>query len=219
MHPRRLKGVEKVSNLSKREQILVVLLIVLALGLFATIYGKYFSPKPEIAFKVEDTPAVSVMLPVEDDEEEIVVYVTGAVKIPGVYTLREGARVKDAIDMAGGHLPEADLLRLNLAQRLCDEDKLYVLRTGEGLASEDIGSLEAIGATVGMVSPGDGKVNINIADKSTLETLPGIGAVTSQKIIDYREKNGPFKSVEDIKNISGIGEKKFEQLRDRIKVK
>ena len=210
-------GVENVANLSKREQILVALLLALALGLFATIYGAYFSRRPEIAFKVEETPAVAVMSPVEEELEEIVVYVTGAVKTPGVYSLKEGSRVKDAIAMAGGELPEADIMRLNLAQRLSDEDKLYVCAVGEG--AEEGQNPAGLGATVGIITSGDGKVNINTADKSTLETLPGIGTVTSQKILDYREKNGAFKSIEDIKNISGIGEKKFEQLQDKIKVK
>ncbi|WP_245984593.1 helix-hairpin-helix domain-containing protein [Biomaibacter acetigenes] len=149
----------------------------------------------------------------------MVVYVTGAVKNPGVYTLEDGMRVKDAIDLAGGILPEADLLRLNLAKKLHDEDKLYVPKIGE-VSSEQPGqeSLIVADGTGGISSYSDGKININTASLSELDTLPGIGPTTAQKIIDYRTQNGPFKSIEDIKNVSGIGEKKFEQIKDKIKV-
>lgn len=203
-------------NISRRELIMLVLILALGLGLFATFYNRVLSPKPEIAFKLDDTPSVSVMASAQDPRE-IMVYVTGAVKAPGVYTLKEGSRIKDAIEIAGGALPEADLVRLNLAQRLSDEDKLYVFSEGEN--ADLNGNSIDVGATAGITSPDDGKVNINTADKTTLGTLPGVGEVTSQKIIDYREKNGPFKAIEDIKKISGIGDKKFEQLQDKIKVR
>lgn len=117
-------------DFSKREKILLGLLLALIISVVSITYYAFFRKSPEIAFKLQDEPAIPVTAPVME-VEKIVVHVAGAVKNPGVYTLEEGKRVKDAIEIAGGHLPEADLLRLNLAQKLHDEDKLYVPKIGE----------------------------------------------------------------------------------------
>lgn len=204
-------------DFSKREKILLGLLLILTISTISISYYAFFKKEPEIAFKLEDTPAVPVTAPVAE-AEKIVVHVAGAVKNPGVYILEEGQRVKDAIDIAGGPLPEADLLRLNLAQKIHDEDKLYVPKIGETPEQSEQEN-DLYGATVGISSKNDGKVNINTADETELTKLPGIGPATAQKIIDYRTTNGSFKSIEDIKKVSGIGDKKFEQLKDKIKVK
>jgi len=208
--------VVEMLDFSKREKILLSLLLLLIISIIAISYYAFFKKEPEIAFKFQDEPAVPVTAPVQT--EKIVVYVVGAVKNPGVYTLDEGRRVKDAIEIAGGPLPEADLQRLNLAQKMNDEDKLYVPRIGETSEQSDQenGFYEP---TVGIVTKNDGKININTADEAELTKLPGIGPATAQKIIDYRTNKGPFKSIEEIKNVSGIGDKKFEQLKDKIKVK
>ncbi|WP_422444621.1 helix-hairpin-helix domain-containing protein [Thermoanaerobacterium sp. DL9XJH110] len=209
-------------NFSKREQILLCLLLALVIFSGGMVYYVFFKEEPDVAFKLEEGPAVPVSVPVAQEEpKKIMVYVTGAVKNPGVYTLEEGKRVKDAIEAAGGNLPEADLLRLNLAQKLRDEDKLYVPRVGEfpeGQEEPGGGNTGMAGATVGISSFSDNKININTADLVELDTLPGIGPTTAQKIIDYRNQNGPFKSIEEIKNVSGIGDKKFEEIKDKIKV-
>ena len=189
---------------------LLVLSLILIITTLSVTYYAFFYKKPEIAFKIDDPPAVSVVAPVE--EERIVVHVVGAVKNPGVYTLEYGQRVKDAIDVAGGSLPEADLVRLNLALKLEDEDKLYVPEIGETF---DELNTDAIG----VFSSDKDKININKASLVELEVLPGIGPATAQKIIDYRDKNGPFKQIEEIKNVSGIGVKKFEQIRDKITIR
>jgi competence protein ComEA len=209
-------------NFSKREQILLCILLALVIFSGAMAYYVFFKEEPDVAFKLEEGPAVPVSAPaVQEEPKKIMVYVTGAVKNPGVYTLEEGKRVKDAIEAAGGNLPEADLLRLNLAQKLRDEDKLYVPRVGEfpeGQEEPGRGNTGMAGATVGISSSSDNKININTADLVELDTLPGIGPTTAQKIIDYRNQNGPFKSIEEIKNVSGIGDKKFEEIKDKIKV-
>jgi len=203
-------------DFSKREKILLGLLLVLIISVISISYYAFFRKEPEIAFKLQDEPAIPVAAS-KVEAEKIVVHVAGAVKNPGVYTIDEGKRVKDAIEIAGGPLPEADLLKLNLAQKIHDEDKLYVPKVGE--TPEQLEENVSYGATVGISSKNDGKVNINTADETELTKLPGVGPATAQKIIDYRTTNGSFKSIEDIKNISGIGDKKFEQLKDKIKVK
>ncbi|MCG1012794.1 helix-hairpin-helix domain-containing protein [Tepidanaerobacter sp. GT38] len=204
-------------DFSKREKILLGLLLVLIISVISISYYAFFRKEPEIAFKLQDEPAIPVAAS-KVEAEKIVVHVAGAVKNPGVYTLDEGKRVKDAIEIAGGALPEADLLRLNLAQKIHDEDKLYVPKIGETPEQLEQAN-ESYGATVGISSKSDGKVNINTADETELIQLPGIGPATAQKIIDYRTTNGFFKSIEDIKKVSGIGDKKFEQLKDKIRVK
>jgi len=206
-----------VFDFSKREKILLGLLLALIISVVSITYYAFFRKSPEIAFKLQDEPAIPVTAPVME-VEKIVVHVAGAVKNPGVYTLEEGKRVKDAIEIAGGHLPEADLLRLNLAQKLHDEDKLYVPKIGETPDQAESEST-SYGATVGVSSKDDGKIDINTASEAELTQLPGIGSVTAQKIMDYRKANGLFKTIDDIKNVSGIGDKKFEQIKDKIKVR
>lgn len=200
-------------DFSKREKLLISFLLILILTTSILTYIVFFHKKPEIAFKIDEAPAIPVTSPVET--EKIIIHVVGAVKNPGVYSLDEGKRVKDAIDIAGGPLTDADLFRLNLAQKLQDEDKLYVPKVGETPSEDSLDGDEMIGLSF----PDDGKININKADSANLIQLPGVGPATAQKILDYRSKNGPFKNIEDIKNVSGIGEKKFEQIKDKIKVK
>jgi len=125
--------------------------------------------------------------------------------------MNDGDRIEDAIRLAGGALPDADLARINLAMRVQDEGMYYVPAVGEEITEEPL------------VSGGEqntkGKVNINKADQAQLETLPGIGPAKAQKIIEYREKHGGFKSIEEIMNVSGIGEKTYEGLKDLIDIR
>ncbi|MDE4541548.1 ComEA family DNA-binding protein [Thermoanaerobacterium sp. R66] len=144
-----------------------------------------------------------------EKSKEIKVYVTGLVKSPGVYTMREGDRIDDAIKMAGGALDGADLSDINLAEKLKDEQMIKVPKIGENYASNDKSS--SSNAT-------NGKININTATKEDLDTLPGIGEVTAQRIIDFREQHGNFQRIEDIMNVSRIGPKLFEQIKDKITV-
>lgn len=155
----------------------------------------------------------------------IYVHVSGAVASPGVYSLAAGARVVDAVELAGP-LPEADIQALNLAAPLIDGQKIVVPRAGEapagtGVSGPGLGGPVAPGLAGGgqLAFPGTGsKVNINTASQAELETLPGIGPSLAQRIIDYRTRNGPFRAPEDLKNVSGIGDKRFEQLKDLITV-
>lgn len=153
---------------------------------------------------------------VEEDEGEaielknkqIVVDVKGGVKRPNIYRLDEGSIVEDAIKIAGGTTSEADLIKINRAEKLSDNQEVIIPIKGQ----EENGSFASAG------SNSNGKININTANETELDSLPGIGPAKAVEIIKYREKNGKFKSVEEIKNIKGIGEASFEKLKDSIKV-
>ncbi len=144
----------------------------------------------------------------------VVVHVGGAVKSPGVYHLREGQRVHEAISLAGPE-EDADLDRLNLAALLKDSQRIIVPRKGESLSSGDRppgpGGGYDPGSWPGDPGSGSGSpaypLNVNTASARELETLPGIGPVLAGAIVDYREKCGPFERLEDLLNVSGIGEK------------
>ena len=142
----------------------------------------------------------------------IAVHVSGAVVAPGVYELEEGARVADAVEHAGGFLEGAAENALNLARVLNDGEQVVVPTAEEHAAQQS--AAEASGGAAGV----GGKVNINTASAEQLDTLPGVGESTAQKIIADREANGPFSSPEDLKRVSGIGDKKYAELADLITV-
>lgn len=144
------------------------------------------------------------------------VYVTGAVSHPDVYLLAPGSIVKDAIEVAGGATQDADLALINLAQELRDQQQIYVPHMGEADAPPPVTGGER-GSDLGELISG-GKININTAAPEELETLPGIGPALAQRIVEHREVNGPFTTIEDITQVSGIGDATFEKLKDRITV-
>jgi competence protein ComEA len=211
--PQLMEG-EYMDGFSEREQILVAaLVLVTVIGLGVNFYLRNNVKNIE-GFKLErgSVKAVSASFTTSDVEPDVpkklIVHVSGAVKNPGVYELFEGDRVKDAIDAAGGQADGADLNALNLALKLDDEDKIYVPISGEELVSNGRS-----------LQPDDGKININTADKRQLEGLPGIGEVIAGRIVEYREKNGAFKSPKDIVKVSGIGDVTYDSIKDLIKVK
>jgi competence protein ComEA len=145
----------------------------------------------------------------------IVVHVVGAIARPGVYYLPAGSRVQDAIQAAGGLLPEANSQVLNLAALLQDGGRVSVPTAPPALPPMGtISQPDVRSPTLGIQYP----ININTASLAELDSLPGIGPITAQLIIDYRENKGPFKSIEDIMNVSGIGPKTFEEIKDLITV-
>lgn len=145
-------------------------------------------------------------------DSTIVVYICGAVKESKVITLKENSRICDAIDAVGGLTNEADLTNINLAYILEDGEKIYIPKNGEEIKNNEISSyLESNTST--------NKININKATQTELETIPGIGPSTALKIINYRKENGKFLKIEDIKNVSGIGDAKFEKIKDYISIK
>jgi competence protein ComEA len=137
------------------------------------------------------------------------VHISGQVYYPGLVELKSGSRVKDAVDLAGGLKKEADIDRINLAKKLVDEEKIYVPKKGEEV------DIEISSISDNLTSDSNSKININTCSKEELMQLSGIGEVTATKIIEYRSTN-QFKTIEDIMNVSGIGAKKFEAIKDFI---
>ena len=145
----------------------------------------------------------SIDMQMEDKEDSIFVYVCGAVSVPGVYELESGSRVFEAIEAAGGILPDAAEETINQAQVLKDEAKLYI-PTQEEIKVQ--------------LSATSGKVNLNTATKEMLMTIPGVGASKAEDIISYRNKHGAFTKIEDVMKISGIKEALFEKMKEYITV-
>ena len=193
---------------SKREQLILILIVVTIV--LISIYN--FIDKKGEDITDEDTMLEEYVF--EEDEEndveldEIMVHISGQVYNPGIVILKSGSRLIDAVELAGGLKKDADLDKINLAKKLSDEEKIYIPKVGE-----DFESYESETS-----SNPTGKININTSTKEELMSLPGIGEVLAERIIEYREKY-KFKTVEDILNVSGIGEKKFENIRDFITVK
>jgi competence protein ComEA len=158
----------------------------------------------------------SELVPVPDEQQEkMLIDVKGAVASPGVYEAHLGERVIDMINKAGGLLEKADEKNINFAMKVVDEMVLYIPVVGEQL-EEMTGSVAELSQSGSM---NEGKVNLNKATAAELETLSGIGPAKANAIIEYREVQGPFKTIEDLMEISGFGEKTFEKLKENITVK
>lgn len=175
--------------------------LVLVAGVLAVVVGANFmrslTPTPEplaIAESIE-SPRVA------QAENTVMVHVVGAVAEPGVVSLPESSRVQDALALAGGALADADLRSVNLARTVFDGEQIVVPRVGDPLDSS--------GGASGLIS-------LSQADQASLETLPRIGPATAERIIAWREANGPFRSVEDLLAISGIGPATLEGLADLV---
>ncbi|MDN6327451.1 MAG: helix-hairpin-helix domain-containing protein [Alkalibacterium sp.] len=150
---------------------------------------------------IEEAPSIS---------SEVVIDIKGAVKKPGVFSLETTERVIDAVDAAGGVLENADTKHINFAQMLEDEMYIYIPEIGEEI-SQTV-DLETKNQIKGEM------ININHADENDFATLDGIGPSKAAAIIDYRDENGSFKTIEDLLNVTGIGEKTFDKIKERLKV-
>lgn len=173
----------------------VVLLVVLALG------GRFLlrSQDPVVS------PPIRVAAPAKADSKALlVVHVVGAVRRPGLYRLSEGSRVADALTRAGGPSRKAQLELVNLAARIADGEQIVVPRRGAPVGA---------GGGTGVAA---GPVHLNTATLEQLDALPGVGPVTAQKILDWRQEHGAFGSVDELDAIPGIGPARLEQLRDLV---
>lgn len=178
-----------------------LVLLIVAVVLFFS-FGKGRAEQPALhAFSTETAAPVAT-------EGDVVVHITGRVASPGVYALPADARWKDAVEAAGGLLPDADAEAINLSRKLKDEDRLHIPAIGETPASPN----------VAVASAEDEMIDINHAPAEELEKLPGIGPALAGRIVDTREQT-PFQTVEDIKKVPGIGEKIFDSLQDKITVR
>ena len=174
--------------------------------------GSLFSKKEEAVeeLAVVETTVLAEKTEVSTTQEAVIfVDIKGAVKNPGVYQMKSGDRVKDALDAAGGLTGEADSQKVNLAQRVEDQMVIVVPKVGE----------EATEMPTGVTSKETSKeerVNINTATVEELKTLKGVGEKKAEAIIEYRKKNGSFKTKEDLMKVRGIGKKLFESFQERI---
>lgn len=154
-------------------------------------------------------------------DDVIYIHIVGEVRNQGVVTLNKGQRIMDAIEKAGGVTEEADLSKVNLAFVLSDGQKVRIPSVNDEAGSGE--EFVTAGGGYNVVQGGSGgsvgvKVNINNASQTELETISGVGPSLAAKIINYREKNGKFRSIEELKNISGIGDAKFEGMKDFVEV-
>lgn len=208
--------------------------IIIAVGaiIIAITVGIYFYKTTKDNSEIEITEdnlttntAVENSNETVEENNTIVVHITGEVNYPGVVVLKEGARVVDAIEAGGGETDKADLSSLNLAYMLSDGEKIYVPNkeetSQENQEREYITSAKADSeqSENGAKSTGTNfKININTAKQEELTQITGVGESTAKKIIEYRTQNGKFKSIEDIKNIPGIGDSKFNAMKEEITV-
>ena len=156
---------------------------------------------------------------IEEINDKIKVYVIGEVKKPGVVELDVGARIEDAIIIAGGTTEYSDLSKVNLAYCLEDGQKICIPSTKEIIEENYITTENGDGVLESENNDKNSKININTGNLSELMNLPGVGESLAQRIITYREENGKFKNIEDLKNVSGIGDRKFENLKEYVCVK
>lgn len=171
----------------------------------------------------------------KETQETIIVHVSGAVNIEGIVELDSGSRIANAIEKAGGVKENADMTDINLAYPLEDGMKIHIPTKEETSANNEntsiesyvtsssggVNSKESTNSTQGnsTTNTSSKKVNINTASQEELDSLPGIGPSIATKIIDYREQNGKFNSIEEIKEVSGIGDAKYDKIKDSITVK
>lgn len=167
--------------------------------------------------KIENIEDVKTVDKNENMTKKISIYISGAVNSPGVVELKSNERLMEGVKLCDGLTDEADTNRINLAMKVKDEGHYIIPKEGEEIALND--SNENVENNNNDNNSGEGeskKININNASKEELDSLPGVGEVTAQKIIDYREENKEFKSIDEIKNVKGIGENKFNDLKDYI---
>ena len=220
-----------MKELDKKQKIIVMVIIaVIAGSILYYVYGK-----DETTYQTEILPYEENTLKekeeikeMEETEAEIIIYITGEVNQEGVYSLPEGARVADAIEQAGGLTENAYTEEINLAYVLEDGVKIKIPNKDDIYNKVETNTITEVENYITAESGMDieerqtktsEKVNINTATQEELETLVGVGPSIANKIVQYRKENGNFKTVDDIKNVSGIGESKFEKIKDYVCVK
>jgi competence protein ComEA len=192
---------EKIGN---GEKIVIILLALLLIGAAVWRGAGQNRTAPELVKSGFEEPLNPVL-----ESVEITVHLIGAVNKPGIYHLPEGSRVYELLELAGGVSPEADQQAINQARPLFDGEQIYIAGAETGAAP---------GERVTIVENSSVKININTAGTAELTTLPGIGDVRAGQIVAYREKNGYFKDPRELMDVSGIGEKTYENIADLITV-
>lgn len=209
--------------------VLILLAVVIVAGsgywLLRHFRPSLFLGEPSLVIPIEETdlPSPSETVKSAPKPPEIVVHVAGAVQSPGVYRLSPEARVIDAIEKGGGATADADIHRLNLAQKIRDGQQIYVPETPQSADTPHVDPpIRSVPTpqSVTRVLPSMDRplINLNTATSQQLQTLPRIGPATAKRIIEYRETSGRFSSVEDLANVKGIGQKTLERIRHRVVV-
>lgn len=220
---------EIILNLSKKQKVILTIIIISIFSILFIYIVKnlYQSENNEEIILNNDINEITkvqeeTIIGMPSAKEKVVVHIIGEVNNPGVVTLNEGDRIIDAINSAGGKTEEADLSKINLAYIIEDGTQIYIPRINENLNNIELISSEAgQGVIIDSSDIGENleaKVNINTSNKEKLMTLPGIGETTAQKIIDYRQQNGKFKTIDELQNVNGIGESKYNSLKDKITI-
>jgi competence protein ComEA len=233
---------EYFMKLSKNQRILIIAILVIILIVFLILHGIFYSNNNEfvVTNEINDVSSDGKWEKISSNsyakkDGKIVINVVGEVNNPGVVTLDEGARIIDAINAAGGKTEKADISEINLAYVLEDGSRLYIPSFSEmkekklenstnskDIISSDTGVSNIVMEEVNVEKKNTNeikKININKASKDELKQLSGVGDSVAQAIIDYRQKNGKFNSIEDIKKVPGIGESKFHNIEKMISVK
>lgn len=213
-------------NLSKKQLIILITIggvIVFVIGyyLYTTTSNESYEQLDIISEEKDDKNKENVE---NEQEEMIVIHIAGEVKKPGIVKIKEGARIADIIEEAGGLTEKANITNINLAYIIEDGQKIIIPSKEEKVEIEQEGYIQTENGA-GIINEEQGisnknqVVNINKATKEELQTLQGIGESTAEKIITYRKENGNFKQIEDIKNVPGIGDAKYENIKGKINVK
>lgn len=217
-------------NFNKKQIIMLVSILVI---IFGTIFAYIIkSTKERIdsmesdtyeikEYNSEDENIVLEEMEIDIKDVKIIIDISGEVNNPGIKELEYGKRVQDAIDLAGGLTESADVSKINLAYILKDEEKIIIPKKEENIENnnQEVKYIYSGSSNINNSSNNNNepkKVNINTASKAELVTITGIGESTADKIINYREKTSKFKKIEDIKNVPGIGDAKFEAIKEQI---
>lgn len=214
-------------NRKRKKQIttVTVLLFFLAAGLWYLLQGSLLAEKQKtdtemtgvLDILVTEAPVTQALTEEEACPKELVVYVCGAVNNPGIYILPEGSRLYEVIQMAGGITEDADTAYHNLARMIEDGERIYILSTLE--TKELTIGQQVSGEEANTPVQGNSLINLNTATAEQLMTLPGIGEAKAADILAYRAKIGSFTDIKELLNISGIGESRFEKIKDKVTVK
>jgi len=197
--------------MNKKLFIIIVLILIIFLSYY--IKSKKHSETIIVNEFYEETTEIK-----ENNTSNIVVHITGSVQNPGIVTIPIGSRIIDVISSAGGATSDADFSKINLAYIVSDAQKIYIPSIHDTINETNyITSLP--GENVIAQENSSNTININTASQTELETLPGVGPSTALKIINFRNENGNFQKIEDIMNVPGIGEAKFNSLKEYIRIK
>ena len=198
--------------LEKKSKVIIILLV---LVICISIYLFINDNNSQIVYENSYSFSTNEII---HDNSTIKVHITGEVQNPGIIEINENSRIADVIDLAGGLTSASDISKINLAYKIKDGQKIYIPSKNDEADITPILDNAGKGVIIEDQITNHSLININTASQNELETLPGIGASTAQKIIIYREQNGDFKKLDDIMNVPGIGNSKYNNIKDLITV-